>query len=83
MRVTVTADAEVTKAADIRQWTLRGTFEDDEITVEVGNNAVYVRSTGDPVSDLVCMLRPDSARELARCLNAAADKAELPKDEDH
>lgn len=73
MQVTITAEAEVTKAADIRQWTINGVFEDDEATVEVGVNAVYLRTGADGVA---CMLRPEDARDIARCLVAAADKSE-------
>lgn len=79
MTVTVTAEAEVTKAADIRQWTLGGVFEDDEATVEVGTNAVYLRTGKDGVA---CMLRPEDARDLARVLNDAATKSEPQKEED-
>jgi len=89
MTVTATAEAEVTKAADIRQWRIYGVFEDDLATVEFGNNAVYVSTaahifTGDraPEMNTTCMLLPDNARELARALNAAADKAMPPKDEE-
>lgn len=73
--LTVTAEAEVTKAAGIRQWCIRGTFEDDEATVEVGNRSVYLR-TGNRDDGCPAMFRPDSARELARALIAAADKSE-------
>jgi len=79
--LTVKADAEVTKAAEIRSWRLTGVFgEDDEITVQAGRGAVYVR-TGPGSTGVVSMFRPEIARELARALIAAADKSE-PKEEE-
>lgn len=80
MTVTVNAEAEVTKAADLSHWVIRGTFEDDEATVETGTGAVYIR-TGNSTKGVPTMFRPEIARELARALIAAADKAE-PVDED-
>jgi hypothetical protein len=79
MVATFEADAEVTKAADIGQWTIRGVFDDDEATVETGVNTVYLR-TG--ATGTACMLRPEDARDLARCLNAAADKSETKTEKD-
>lgn len=81
LQVTITADAEVTKAADIRSWRISGVFEDDEATVQVGTGAVYVR-TGSRAAGQVAMLRPDNARELARALIAAADKS-TPTEQEH
>jgi len=72
LRATFTAEADVTKAADIRQWTVRGVFEDDAATVEVGNQAVYIRT----LPARACMLTPQGARELAAALGCAADNAE-------
>lgn len=77
--ITATATADVVKAEGIRQWVIRGVFDDDEATVEVGNGAVYLR-TGPRDEGVPAMFRPDSARELARALLAAADKA-TPKEE--
>jgi hypothetical protein len=81
LQVTITAEAEVTKAADLRAWRITGVFDDDEATVEAGRGSVYLR-TGSRQAGLVAMLRPDDARELARALNAAADKS-TPTEQEH